>query len=289
MTPTDTRDRLIDALSALVLGRPRWVSIGLVVAVSIGLSVLSLVGAGVASDLSVREILEQGLAIAIAVPLVVSAPVSAVIVELVHALQREHHRALEAAQRDELTGLPTRRHTLEVARRDLAAARRAGRPFSVALIDLDDFKRANDVHGHATGDALLRAVADACRTTLRDEDIAGRWGGEEFLVLLPGTDAGGAVALMERLRVAIAATRVELDDGARLACTASIGVATLRDAPARRAANDADATAEPAGDAALESLVAAADRRMYTAKATGKNRVAGDEASAAPMPAHAAG
>lgn len=76
-------------------------------------------------------------------------------------------------------------------------------------------------------------MAEACSATLREVDVAGPWGGEEFLVLLPDTDAGGAVALMERLREAIAARPVGRDGGARVACTASIGVATPRDAPDR--------------------------------------------------------
>lgn len=97
MRTTDPRDRLIDALSALVLGRPRWVPICLVVAVSIVLSVASLFAAGALTGLPVRDTIEQGLAIAIAVPLVVTAPVSAVIVALVHTRLRTHRLELEAA------------------------------------------------------------------------------------------------------------------------------------------------------------------------------------------------
>ena len=269
MHRASTRLRSIRVLSAFVLRVPRWVSIALVVAVSVALSVGGVLAAlSTSGDVSPR-LFAQSLAIAVIVPTLVAGPVSAVIVELVHALRDEHVGALEAAQRDELTGLPNRRRTLELARRELEHARRAGRPYSVALVDLDDFKAANDRHGHATGDALLRATARACRQTLDGHGVAGRWGGEEFLVLLPGADAQSAAELMERLRGSIADCGVALAGGARIACTASIGVATLRGGPVRdAAANDPDA------DATIERLVAAADRRMYEAKANGKNRVA---------------
>lgn len=248
---------------------PRWVSIALVVTVSVALSVAGVACAFAMIDDVSPRLLTLSLAIAVIVPTLVAGPVSTVIVELVHALQHEHLRALEAAQRDELTGLPNRRRTLELARRELAGTHRAGRPFSVALIDLDDFKVANDRHGHAAGDALLRATAGACRDTLDADGVAGRWGGEEFLVLLPGADAHAAAVLMERMRGSIAACGVALADGARVACTASIGVATLRPGTVPEAAvRDTDA------DATIERLVATADRRMYEAKATGKNRVA---------------
>lgn len=270
MTFDTLRDRSIRQLCTLVLRLPRWVSVVAVAGASTALSVAALLAVALAApDADTQAALvREGLWIAVIVPLAVATPVSALIVELVHALQREHERALEAAQRDGLTGLPTRRHTLELARRDLGLASRTGQPYSVALVDLDDFKSANDRHGHAIGDALLRAVADACRGTLRQVDVAGRWGGEEFLVLLPGADAHGAVATMERLRAAIAASEVVLGDGRRIACTASIGVATLPAGAVR--AGDA---AGHGPDEVIERLVATADRGMYVAKAVGKNRV----------------
>lgn len=264
---------MIRALSAFVLSRRREVSIALIVAISVGMSVLALFLAAALSAHPAWEVIDQGLVIAIVIPLLVSAPVGTVIVELVHALQREHRRALDAAQRDALTGLPTRRHTLEVAHRNLGHSRRTGFPFSIALIDLDDFKSANDRHGHATGDALLRVVADACRTTLRDTDVAGRWGGEEFLVLLPGTDSLAATAMMERVRAAIAASRVPVQGNRRFGCTASIGVATLGGVTGCPQTDEVGVCAE----ALLDTLVATADRRMYAAKSSGKNRVASDE------------
>ena len=126
---------------------------------------------------------------------------------------------------DPLTGLANRRFILTQLAGVVSAARRHGRALSVAIVDIDHFKRVNDEHGHAAGDAVLAAVARAMREHIRAEDQLGRLGGEEFLALLPDVDAAAAAAAAEKLRAQIAALEVA-HDGSDLAVTISAGWAT---------------------------------------------------------------
>ncbi|HVM56253.1 MAG TPA: diguanylate cyclase [Gaiellaceae bacterium] len=166
------------------------------------------------------------------------------------------HRIVERqALVDGLTGVANRRRCSEALSMEVARAERHGTPLALVLADLDDFKVVNDEHGHAAGDLVLREFADVLRTTLRESDLAGRWGGEEFLLLLPGTDAAGAAHLADRVRIAFTERPMLAPDGATLAVTCSFGVAQHR----------------PGEDE--EELFAAADRALYRAKRLGKNRV----------------
>ncbi|MDN3516269.1 GGDEF domain-containing protein [Aquisalimonas lutea] len=156
---------------------------------------------------------------------------------------------------DLLTSLPNRRHFDALLTTQIDAASRYGDPFSLLLVDLDDFKAINDTHGHLQGDEVLRCVAATLQATLRAPDVVARWGGEEFIVLVPNTDGDGAAVLAERLREAIAV----MDSPAeRLSVTASIGAAQWRP-----------------GESANE-LVGRADRALYRAKDDGRNRVVVD-------------
>ena len=166
------------------------------------------------------------------------------------------HRIVERqALVDGLTGVANRRRCSEALSAEVARAARHGTALSLVLADLDDFKIVNDDHGHAAGDMVLREFADVLRSTLRETDLAGRWGGEEFLLLLPGTDAAGAAQLAERVRAAFAERPILASDGAPLGVTCSFGVAQHR----------------PGEDE--DELTGAADRALYRAKAQGKNRV----------------
>lgn len=156
---------------------------------------------------------------------------------------------------DNLTGLANRRHCEEALAAELARAERFGTPLSVVFADLDEFKAVNDRHGHPSGDLVLREFANVLRETVREADVAGRWGGEEFLLLLPGTDAEGGARLAERVRAGIAERTVRGSDGASIRITCSFGVASY-----------------PAAETADE-LLAAADEALYEAKRSGKNRV----------------
>jgi diguanylate cyclase (GGDEF)-like protein len=154
---------------------------------------------------------------------------------------------------DGLTGLANRRAASDALHGETARAERLETPLSVVLADLDEFKEVNDVHGHAVGDEVLRIVAEVLRETLRESDVAGRWGGEEFLLLLPGADEEGAAQLAERVRAALAARGIPNVPGLRV--TASFGVA------------------EYAGETNPEQLLEAADGALYRAKRGGKDRV----------------
>lgn len=160
------------------------------------------------------------------------------------------------ANTDGLTGLTNRRRFMEVTGREVERADRYQRPVSLLLLDLDHFKRVNDTHGHAAGDDVLRGTADALRSVCRDLDVAGRLGGEELAVVLPETDAAGAMTLAERLRRQIGDAEYEAPDGAPFQVTASIGVATV--GPRARTA---------------EALLQRADEALYEAKDQGRNRV----------------
>lgn len=168
--------------------------------------------------------------------------------------EAERERLRAEAYRDALTGLPNRRFLDETLESAVANARRTGAPLSVVVFDLDRFKRLNDTHGHEVGDAALIRVATAVRPLVREEDVVGRFGGEEFLILVPNGDHTVAATVAERAREAIA--RVQLDPGGPI--TASFGVASLRD-----------------GDEGSD-LVRRADARLYRAKRAGRNRVDAD-------------
>jgi two-component system, cell cycle response regulator len=125
----------------------------------------------------------------------------------------------------------------------------------VVMADLDDFKDVNDRHGHPAGDVVLREFADVLRETLRDADVAGRWGGEEFILVLPGTNVDGAVRLAERVRTELRNRVILAPDGTPISITASFGVAAFP-----QVGNE-------------QKLVAAADSALYGAKRAGKDRV----------------
>ncbi len=169
-------------------------------------------------------------------------------------------RIRELALTDELTRLANRRHVGDRFREELGRSVRYGRPISVVLLDVDHFKAVNDTEGHDAGDAVLRAVAGAIASALRVSDVPGRWGGEEFLAVLPETDAAGARVLAERVRAAVEALRVE-HAGKALKVTISAGLATWVPAAARVAGVEA------------ESLLKQADEALYRAKGAGRNRV----------------
>ncbi len=155
---------------------------------------------------------------------------------------------------DPLTDVYNRRGLDEQLERAVGRARRHRHPLTVMLIDVDHFKRANDTWGHQAGDAILAELAGLMKGTLRIEDVLGRWGGEEFLVIVPDTDADAALIVAERLRSAIAAMEVRLADGSVATVTASIGLSS-------------------GIDGSPDERVGRADKALYAAKAGGRNRV----------------
>jgi diguanylate cyclase (GGDEF)-like protein/PAS domain S-box-containing protein len=168
--------------------------------------------------------------------------------------KRLEERLRELAMHDELTGLYNRRHVLDLAESEIARVRRTGTPLSLAMVDIDHFKRVNDFFGHAVGDLALKELAAAMRETLRSSDVPARFGGEEFVLLLTDTGLEGALAVTERLRERVGRAEVRVDDQRVAHFTISAGVA------------------EVAPGETLESLLARADEALYRAKAEGRNR-----------------
>ena len=168
---------------------------------------------------------------------------------------RQRNEELDLISRtDALTGLRNRRHVEEYLARLVSLARRHAEPIAVLLVDIDHFKSVNDGHGHDAGDAVLREVAGRMVGSVRLEDMIGRWGGEEFLVVLPNTAAQGAAELAERLRQVVADEPYGLPDGGAISVTISLGCA-----------------ASVIDDAA--TLVRSADAALYEAKESGRDRV----------------
>jgi diguanylate cyclase (GGDEF)-like protein len=156
---------------------------------------------------------------------------------------------VEMANTDHLTGAANRRRLFEVVGDELPRSRRSGRPFALAILDLDHFKRYNDDFGHGAGDQQLRRFADSVAGRLRAQDLLARYGGEEFCIVLPETDAEGAMELVDAVRAWVASD----DDGGGI--TFSAGVAAWD------------------GSESVDSLILRADTNLYRAKSTGRNRV----------------
>lgn len=167
-------------------------------------------------------------------------------------------RVVLSALRDPLTRLYNKRYFDERLDAELRFAHRHGSQLALLMIDVDHFKNVNDAHGHLIGDTALTAVAAVLAKTIRNEDVAARFGGEEFVVLARATATDHGVVLAERLRKKIEELTVEVDGGATMSVTVSIGVAAL----------------SPPEISTATELVAAADRALYAAKAGGRNRVA---------------
>ncbi len=175
------------------------------------------------------------------------------------AIAMENARLFAEVERlavtDELTGAYNRRHFFEVAEREILRARRGRHPLSLIMLDLDRFKEINDTYGHAAGDEVLRAVAQQCRSSIREIDVLGRYGGEEFVVLLVDLPDGELDRVAERLRRGVEGLSVVTDRGTVSQLTVSLGGASLE-------ADTPD----------LATLLASADAALYAAKQAGRNR-----------------
>jgi diguanylate cyclase (GGDEF)-like protein len=185
------------------------------------------------------------------------------VAHFVSAFRRSLEHERELARTDELTGATNRRSFFEAAQSEINRARRHQHPFTVAYIDVDNFKWLNDRHGHAAGDALLRDAVRAIKQTVREVDMVARLGGDEFAVLLPETDDAAARAVVSRVRESLSG--IAARHGRRV--TFSIGVVTWT-TPPRTA----------------DTMIRQADAAMYEVKRTGKNRVAHLTISGEPLP-----
>ncbi len=160
------------------------------------------------------------------------------------------------ATHDSLTALWNHSEILDILRRELARANREGTPVGIAMADLDHFKQVNDSYGHMAGDAVLREAAKRMLSVVRPYDAIGRYGGEEFLIVVPGCDEQGVLAAADRIRLCICEKPVTTPD-AIISVTISLGAAATR----------------PAHTIDMKSLIGIADTALYTAKERGRNRV----------------
>ncbi|MBA3591832.1 diguanylate cyclase [Methylibium sp.] len=158
------------------------------------------------------------------------------------------------ATRDPLTGLANRQHFQTLAEHEVTRSRRSGEPVGLVMADVDFFKRINDRHGHDAGDTVLGHIGDTLLRTVRDQDIVARWGGEEFLMLLPNTDAAGARVVAERIRRSVGSFEVA-HEGQGIASTLSFGTTTVRP------------------EESLSEALRRVDGALYRSKAEGRNRV----------------
>jgi len=161
------------------------------------------------------------------------------------------------ASTDPLTGLANRRTLMLRAEQELARAKRYGSELSLLMADIDFFKKVNDTYGHQAGDVVLKKLADVFLLALRDIDFAARFGGEEFVLLLPETNAENALKTAERLRASVNDTQVSLQQGGMVKFTISIGVSSY----------------SSSGNDSVEKLISGADKALYAAKETGRNKV----------------
>ncbi|MCW5625361.1 MAG: diguanylate cyclase, partial [Burkholderiales bacterium] len=178
----------------------------------------------------------------------------------VQQLENELQRISEQVREDQLTGALNRRGMEDAMTREIARAQRSQKPLCLAVLDVDNFKRLNDTHGHAAGDAALVHLARAIRHTVRPTDIIARYGGEEFVIILSDTEIDEAVRVISRLQRELT-KKFFLHDNERLLVTFSAGVAEYR------------------GEESEEAVLQRADKAMYQAKLQGKNRVVQDTTS----------
>jgi diguanylate cyclase (GGDEF)-like protein len=188
------------------------------------------------------------------------------VLELQSGLLEAQESLRRYASIDHLTGLWNRRMILEQLDRELNRVRRENRPLTVALVDIDRFKSINDTHGHSVGDAVLRDAAATIRVQLREYDFVGRYGGEEFLLLLPGCDEDDGRRIAERVRQRIEAVPTIIGD-LSIPVTASFGLATAH-----------------RSESLSSSTIEAADAALYRAKEGGRNRVEAAPRSATAEP-----
>lgn len=170
--------------------------------------------------------------------------------------KRIEHELEHLIQIDPLTGVFSRRHFMAMTERELANAARYNHPLSILMLDIDNFKSVNDTYGHQVGDLVLQALGSIFQDLLREVDIVGRYGGEEFAIVLPQTTLVRAFEVSERLRRTVEHREIPLEHGLPIAVTVSIGMTALRDAPEN-----------------IDALLARADKALYDAKHQGRNQV----------------
>lgn len=247
----------------------RWVWVGLLGALYVGIEVLwPALGGTAGLPASTVHVVHVFNVLVVSVAVVVMALLSAYTVARAEHAQQSALKQMEGiALRDGLTELLNRRAVEDMLTRENSRSRRSARFYCVVMADVDRFKAVNDRYGHAAGDAVLRAVGRLLRASVRDHDVVSRWGGEEFVLVLPETSLASGVRAAEKLRAAVEALAIDVE-GDTLHVSMTFGVA------------------EGDGETPSSTVVEAADAAMYRGKAEGRNRVvaAGVVAAAAVAP-----
>ncbi len=218
----------------------------------------------IAFNLTGNEMVEDVAAGILGVGGVIGGLEAKLILKMVNRLKDAKEKLLFEATHDPLTGAYNRRHMLSAMNEGIAQSRRYGFPYSVVLIDLDHFKSVNDTHGHPAGDAVLKSIVNTLQSSIRDADVLGRWGGEEFLVLLPHTPGAQATIAAKKWLANVVAGSVTLPDGSRIPVSFSAGVAEF-----------SPGAANASVETEAENLLHLADRYLYQAKEAGRNCIAG--------------
>lgn len=237
----------------------RWHNLALMAAIKLSDPKAKVLGMALSRESMIANIAESDLGLLIACVAAASPWLSVFAVPTIVLARRfmMHAQLVAQARVDPKTGLLNATTWQREAAVEVQRATRTETPLSLALIDIDHFKRVNDTHGHLVGDVVLRAVTDAIRGQLRAYDLAGRFGGEEFVVLLPNAREGDAVSIAERLRAYVAAMSIPVTEASQeqVRLTISIGVAAMDDSCR-----------------VLADLMSAADAALYQAKQSGRNR-----------------
>jgi len=189
---------------------------------------------------------------------------------VVTRLKEMQRELFHQAQYDQLTGIYNRRSILDHLRRGVHESERYGIAYSAVMIDIDHFKRINDAYGHAAGDKALTGLVSRVQSCLRNTDIFGRWGGEEFLILLPHIDGPQAAVAARKWLRCVATEPMDLGKGKAQIVTFSAGVASMDKAWLKKGT-----------DAAIDAFLECLDKQMYKAKESGRNRVVGPETRSA--------
>ena len=242
-------DRLVDWVDRIGVRQATLAIVGSSVLLSVLLDVLWHLLAG--WPLSTRSLL-----LATLLPVPIAGLGAGITLRLIVALDQARSRAEQLALTDALTGVRNRRWFMTQAALEFERATRHGRALALVLIDVDHFKRVNDEHGHQTGDRLLVEIAQTCAATLRRTDLLARFGGEEFIVLLPETGQREAVRLAERMRQAVQAGLRDPRHPLQVPVTISLGVVAMS-----------------AATPTLDALIRATDQALYDAKRAGRDRV----------------
>jgi len=218
----------------------------------------------IAFNLTGNEMVEDVAAGLLGVGGVIGGLEAKLILKMVNRLRDAKEKLRFEATHDPLTGAYNRRHILATLHEGIAQSRRYDFPYSVVLIDLDHFKSVNDTYGHPAGDAVLKNIVNTLQSSIRDADILGRWGGEEFLVLLPHTPEVQATIATEKWLASVTSEPVTLPDGARIFASFSAGVAEF-----------SPGAANASVETEAENLLHLADGYLYQAKGAGRNCIVG--------------